>query len=371
MSAPLPRPQPRPELMALTPYKGGESKLGGGGPVIKLSSNEGALGPSPAAVEALRAAAADAHRYPDGGAVALREAIAEVHGLDPARIVTGAGSDELLALLIHAYTGPGAEVIHTRHAFLMYAIYARSFGATPVAAPERDLTADVDAILAAVTPATRMVFLANPNNPTGTLLPAIELARLRAGLRGDILLVIDAAYAEYVTDAAHGDGRDLVDSGDDNVVVTRTFSKIHGLGAVRLGWCYAPAPVVDVLNRVRSPFNTSAPAQAAGTAAIRDTTFTRQVRDHTVQWRGWLTDRLAALQLRPTRSHGNFVLARFPQVPGRDAAAADEFLRARRIIVRQMGSYGLPDALRITIGTEAEVRAVADALTAFQAGSDQ
>ena len=273
----------RPGIEEIAPYVGGDSALPGRQRVIRLASNEGALGPSPMAVGAFEEMARDIHRYPGWRLVpSLRTALAELHGLDGARIVCGAGSDELIALLCRAYAGPGDEILHTEHAFLMYAIAARTAGATPVAAPERDLTADVDALLERVTGKTRILFLANPNNPTGTYLPASELGRLRAGLREDVLLVIDAAYAEYVESDDYTPGAALVEAGD-NVVMTRTFSKLYALGGLRLGWAYCPTGVADVLNRVRNPFNVAAPAQAAGVAALRRHRLrgrrTRQQRD--------------------------------------------------------------------------------------------
>ena len=354
----------RPGIMEITPYVGGEADVAGVERVIKLASNEGALGPSPKAAAAYRDAAATLHRYPDGAAADLRQALGSHHGLDASRIVCGAGSDELIALLCRAYAGPGDEVLHSEHGFLMYPIAARAVGATPVAAPEIDLTTDVDALLGRVTAKTRIVFLANPNNPTGTYLSAAEIARLRAGLPESVLLVIDAAYAEYVGRDDYTPGSELVDGGD-NVVMTRTFSKIYALGAVRLGWAYCPPSVADALGRTRNPFNVSAPAQAAGLAALADVDFTDRSRRHNDTWLAWLSKRLRDLGLEVPPSIGNFVLVRFPGQPGRDAEAADAFLKRRGIITRHMAGYGLADSLRITIGLEDEMRAVADSLSEF------
>ncbi len=359
-------PQPRPGIMDITPYAGGESKLAGVETVIKLSSNEGALGASPKAREALARASMDIHRYPDGGCGALREAIGKRMGLDPARIVCGAGSDELIGLLCKAYAGPGDTIVQTRHGFLMYAIYAKAAGVETLFAPETGLRADVDAILETVQPSTRIVFIANPNNPTGTYISADELKRLREGLRDDIILAIDAAYSEFVTRNDYTDGQMLVDS-HPNTVMLRTFSKIHGLGGVRLGWCYAPAHIVDVLNRVRSPFNVSGPAQAAGAAAIADIAFTDLAVAHNTVWLEWTQERLRALGLQVTDSVGNFALATFTNPDGPSAAEADTFLRAHGIIVRRVGGYGLPDSLRISIGRDTEMTACAEALAAFLA----
>jgi histidinol-phosphate aminotransferase len=287
------------------------------------------------------------------------------------QIVCGAGSDELIALLCRAYAGPGDEVVHTEHGFLMYPIAARTAGAAPIAVAETNLTADVDAILDAVSPRTRLVFIANPNNPTGTYLPALELERLRRGLPESVLLVIDAAYAEYVGRDDYAAGEALIEAGAKegaNVVVTRTFSKIYGLGGLRLGWAYCPPAVADVLNRVRNPFNVSSPAQEAGCAALDDGELIARAKAHNERWRAWTTGELRALGLGVPDSVCNFVLVRFPAQAGRDAPAADAFLKARGIIARRMDAYGLPQSLRITIGLEDEMRAAVAALADFVGG---
>ncbi|MBI2236813.1 MAG: histidinol-phosphate transaminase [Magnetospirillum sp.] len=357
-------PAPRPGIMDIKPYIGGESRIEGVARIIKLSSNEGALGPSPKAMAAYQAVASEMHRYPDGSAEALRQAIAERYGLDAARIVCGAGSDELLGILCRSYAGPGDEVLYSRHGFLMYAIAAKACGATPVTAPETDLTANVDNLLRAVTPKTRIVFLANPNNPTGTYVSADEVKRLRAGLPPSVLLVIDAAYAEFVTRNDYSAGAELVE-GSDNTVMCRTFSKMYALGGLRLGWAYCPEGIAGVLNRVRNPFNVGSPALAAGLAAFRDTAYAELCKAHNDYWLPWMMERVAALGLAVTPSVCNFVLIRFPKEMGRDAAAADTFLRSRGIIGRAMGGYGLPEALRITIGRDDENAAVVEALAEF------
>ncbi|MBF0562940.1 MAG: histidinol-phosphate transaminase [Alphaproteobacteria bacterium] len=357
-------PEPRRGIMDISPYVGGESAIPGVDRVIKLSSNEGALGASPLAVEAYRRAAGDLHRYPDGGCARLRQAIAARHDLDPTRIVCGAGSDELIGLLCHAYAGSGDEVVYSQYGFLMYAIYAKSAGATPVTAPETNLTANVDALLAAVTPRTRVMFLANPNNPTGTYLPAGEVWRLRRSLPENVLLVIDAAYAEFVERDDYSPGVDLVDASSGNTVMTRTFSKIHALGGLRLGWAYCPSVIADVLNRVRSPFNVNSAAQEAGAAAIADAPFTEMARAHNNIWLPWLGQALEALGLEVVPSVCNFLLVQFPNQP-HSATAADRFLQSRGIIARRVAGYGLPDALRITIGREDEMRATVAALAEF------
>ena len=360
-------PRPQPGILNIAPYKGGESKIAGAEKVIKLSSNEGAFGPSPAAVKALAEAALTIHRYPDGHAPDLRAAIAGRYGLEPQRIVLGAGSDEIINMLCQAYVGPGDEVLYSEHGFLMYGISAMAAGATPVKAPETDLTADVDNLLAAVTGNTRLVFVANPNNPTGTYLTEGELQRLRDGLRDDILLIVDAAYAEYVTGTpTYTDGMDMVRDAD-NVVMTRTFSKMYGLGGARLGWAYMPEAVAAVLNRVRGPFNVSVPAQMAGLAAFNDTAFTDMSRAHNDEWLKRTQDALRQLGLFVPDGVGNFALVRFADVA--TAEAADEHLKSKGIIARRVAGYGLPDCLRITIGKADEMEAVIAALRDFM-GAD-
>lgn len=357
-------PQPRPGILDVEAYVGGESKAPGEKPPVRLASNENPLGPSSKAVEAYRVAEAELHRYPDGSAAALRRALGSLHGLDPERIVCGAGSDELITLLARAYAGPGDEVLHSAHGFLMYGIAAKTAGAKVVTAREANLTADVDALLAKVTPQTRVLFLANPNNPTGTYLPRDEVRRLHAALPPEVLLVLDAAYAEYVTEADYEDGSALVEA-SDNVVMTRTFSKIYGLAALRLGWAYCPPAVAGVLNRMRGPFNVTQTAQVAGLAALGDQDHVAQSRAHNETWRAWLLENLRGLGLETTASVGNFLLVQFTDVPGRTAAEALASLKEQAVLVRGMAAYGLPDCLRITVGTEAENEAVVAALRRF------
>ncbi len=360
MSEPHPTIRPQPGILDIAPYVGGESRLAGHDRVLKLSSNENPSGASPAAVAAFRAAAASLHLYPDSGHASLRAAIARVHGLDADRIVCGAGSDEIIAFLCQTYAGPGTEVIHTEHGFGMYRISALAAGATPVEAKEDARRTDVDAILAAATPRTALVFVANPNNPTGTMIPTAEVERLAAGLPPQALLVLDGAYAEYV-DRFDGHAA-LVDARDD-VVMTRTFSKIHGLGGLRVGWGYGPAHVIDALNRVRGPFNLSTPALVAAEAAVLDTGFTERCRRENARNRAWLADALGRAGVPSDPSEANFVLARFRDEA--EARAADAALRARGIIVRRVAGYRLPQALRITVGDAEACAAVADAIGAF------
>jgi histidinol-phosphate aminotransferase len=356
----------RPELIDLPVYVGGESRIPGFDKVVKLASNESALGPSPAAVAAVRDAAAKMEIYPDGAATALRHTLAEHHGLDAERIVCGAGSDEVIANICRAFAGPGEEVLHTEHGFSMYPIFSRAAGAKPVAAPETGLTADVDALLAHVTDRTRIVFLANPNNPTGTYLGRKELVRLRDGLPDHVLLALDAAYAEYIDAIDYTPGADLVDAGA-NVVMTRTFSKIYGLGGLRLGWAYAPPAIADILNRMRCPFNVSSLAQTTGIAAVGDQEWVERARRHTITWREWTADQLRALGLGVNQSHGNFLLVRFPETNAHNAEAADAFLKSRGMIARRMGGYGLGHSLRISIGLEQDMRSLVDILKEFLA----
>ncbi|HVV93387.1 MAG TPA: histidinol-phosphate transaminase [Hyphomicrobiales bacterium] len=361
------RPTPRPGILDISPYVPGKSEAPGVERVFKLSSNETPLGPSPKARAAFAEVAARLEMYPDGASTALREAIGRAEGLDPARIVCGSGSDELFTLLAQGYLSAGDEGLFTEHGFLMYRIVILAAGAKPVAVPETNFQADVDAILSYVTPRTKIVFLANPNNPTGTYLPYEEVRRLRAGLPSQVILVLDGAYAEYVARNDYDVGLGLVDE-YDNVVVTRTFSKIHGLAALRLGWMYGPPEIVDALHRFRDPFNVSAAAMAAGIAAIEDRAHVAAAAAHNERWRQWLTEEISGLDLVVTPSAANFVLIHFPQKPGCTAREADAFLTKRGLILRAVGNYGLPDALRMTVGTEEANRLVVEALKQFVDG---
>jgi histidinol-phosphate aminotransferase len=358
------RPQPRPGVLKIQAYVPGKSNAPGAARVFKLSSNETPLGPSEHALAAYRGVGEHLEDYPDGSASALREAIGNTYGLDPDRIICGAGSDDLLNLLARAFLADGDEAIHTTHGFLVYPIATLGTGATPVVAPEKNFTADVDAILAAVTPKTKIVFLANPNNPTGTYVPFDEVRRLHRGLRPDILLVLDAAYAEYVRRNDYEAGLELVAT-SENVVMCRTFSKIYGLAALRLGWLYGPAGVVDALNRIRGPFNVNAPAIAAGVAAIKDGAHVERAREHNTRWLAWLTDEIGKLGLTVTPSVANFVLIHFPDTKGQTAKDADAFLTKRGLVLRQVGAYKLPNALRMSVGSEEANRLVVKSLAEF------
>jgi histidinol-phosphate aminotransferase len=357
---------PKPGVLDIAPYVGGRATVAGVANPIKLSSNESALGSSPMALKAYEEAERTLSIYPEGSAQILREAIGKAFGLDPAHIVCGNGSDELLTLVANAFLRPGDEVLFSRHAFLVYRIATLANSAVPVSVPEKDRRVDVDAMLAHVTHRTRMVYLANPNNPTGTYLSSEEVRRLHAGLGPDTLLVIDAAYAEYVRRNDYDVGFDLV-SNFSNVVVTRTFSKIYGLAGLRIGWAYCPAAVADALNRIRGPFNVSVPAQRAGAAALKDVEHVRRSVEHNDRWRAWLTQQIRAAGLAVDDSVGNFVLIRFPHTAGKTAQDADRFLSGQGLILRAVANYELPDCLRLTVGPEDANRKAAAALQEFMA----
>jgi histidinol-phosphate aminotransferase len=362
-----PRPVPRADVMEIEAYVPGKSGASGLAKIHKLSSNETPLGPSPSAIEAFRSVADHLALYPDGSASRLREAIARRYGLDSAQIICGNGSDDLLTLLAHAYLRPGDEGLYTQHGFLIHPVAIRAAGATPVVAKEVNLTADVDQILGAVTAKTKLVFLANPNNPTGTYLSFAEIKRLHAGLAAHVLLVLDAAYAEYVTRNDYASGIELV-STSENVVMTRTFSKIYGLANLRIGWAYGPAHVIDAVNRIRGPFNVNGAAIEAGIAALADAAHTQKAVAHNDRWLAWLTEKISALGISVTPSVGNFLLLRFPGDGGRTSKAADAYLTARGFVLRAVAAYGLPDCLRMTVGTGEANEGVVAALDAFMKG---
>jgi histidinol-phosphate aminotransferase len=359
------KPAPKEWILGISPYVPGKAAADDGRPLIKLSANENPLGTGEAARAALVAATADLATYPDPGAAKMREAIAAVHGLDPARVIYGTGSDELLHIAASAYAGPGDEVLYVHYGFSVYDIAARRVGATPVIAPDKDYATDVDALLACVTEKTKVVFLANPNNPTGTMTPREEIARLHAALRPDILFVLDQAYAEYL-DADDDDGGMELAKTAANVLVTRTFSKIYGLAAERIGWGYASAEIIDALHRIRAPFNVTTAGQAAAIAAVKDQAWVEASRTHNRQWRQWLADEVASLSnhgLRAVPSKANFLLILFN---GKlTAEAAMKGLWDEGFATRWLPGQGLPNGLRITIGTEDQVRAVAGKLRAM------
>lgn len=350
-------------------YVPGKSKAKGDGEVFKLSSNETPFGPSAAAREAFSAAASALEVYPDGSAAALRETLGAYHGIDPDQIVCGAGSDELLSLIAQAYLSEGDEAIYTTHGFLVYPIVIRANGATPVVAEETDLRADVDQILACVSDRTRIVFLANPNNPTGTYLPQKDIERLIEALPANVLLVLDGAYAEYVSASDYEAGIEFVNN-HENVVMTRTFSKIYGLASLRLGWAYCPPEIADVLNRIRGPFNVSAPAMAAGVASIKDEAFLQDSIAHNKLWLEKLSDELRQIGLEVTPSVANFVLLHFPEKDGKMARDADAFLLEHGVILRRVENYHLPDCLRASIGSDAANEKLISLLRTFMQEGD-
>jgi histidinol-phosphate aminotransferase len=352
---------PQPGIMEIALYEGGKSSLAGHAQVLKLSSNENPLGAPPAAIAALTNAAAQVHRYPATDHAALRAAIGEVHGLAPERIICGVGSDEVLQFVTQAFSGPGDEIIHTAHGFSMYPILAHMAGATPVCVAESERVVDVDAILGAVGPRTRLVLIANPGNPTGTMLPEHELERLAQGLPAHVILVIDSAYAEF---ADGYDGGATLARTRPNVLMTRTFSKIYGLGGLRIGWGYGPRAMIDVMTRIRQPFNLSVLQLAAGEAAVRDRAWVHDCAALNAQQRARLIGALQQLGMACDESHGNFVLARFADAA--EAESADAALQSDGIIVRRVAGYGFPEGLRITVGDAAQTGRVITALTRWR-----
>lgn len=358
------RPSPRAEILNLPVYKQGKSLLAGVEAVVKLSSNESPFGPSPAAIAAYQSLATSLYRYPDGSQAQLKQAIAEVHGLDVERIICGNGSDELLDLAYRAYLAPGDEIILSCNHFSMCAIYAKIQGATLVIAEETNYLTSVEDLLSKVSDRTRMVTLANPNNPTGTCLNSRQLREIHAGLPAGVLLVIDGAYAEYVTQDDYESGTQLVDE-YENVLLTRTFSKIYGLSALRIGWAYGPAHVIDVLQRIRSPFNTNSAAMAAAAAAVRDVAYIENIRQHTARWIIRLSRNLRELGITVVSSAANFYLLDFSTCKDKSASGAQHWLEARGIIPRAMKTGEGVEVLRITVGLDSENEAVLAALTDY------
>ncbi len=358
------KPVPRSGVMDIAAYVPGKEHAGGVARVYKLSSNETPLGASPKAIEAFKTAAEKLELYPDGQARMLRDAIAEVHGLNSANILCGNGSGELLSLLANIYLGPGDEAIITEHGFLLYRIQILAAGGTPVTVKETDRRVDVDAILAAVTERTKIVFVTNPGNPTGTYVPYADIKRLHASLPAHVILVLDAAYAEYVRRNDYEAGIELVYA-NRNVVMTRTFAKVYGLAALRIGWIYGPAEIIDTMNRVRGPFNINTPALVAGAAAMRDQAHVATAVAHNQLWLARVSEALTALGLEVTPSVTNFILIHFPDSDGKRASDADAFLTERGFVLRAVSSYGFPNALRMTIGSEEANIGVIAALTEF------
>lgn len=356
------KPTPKPGIMDIAAYTQGKSKAGSAAKLIKLSSNENSLGASPKAMEAYVSESKNLHRYPDGQASKLKDAIHEVFSFAPSRLVCGAGSDEIIHFLVSAFAREGDEVLQSQYGFLMYKIYAQASGATPVFAPEKNLRTDVDALLACVTERTKIVFIANPNNPTGTYINDAEVRRLRKGLPEHVLLVMDEAYVEYVTANDYVNAKALVDE-TDNTVLMRTFSKVYGLPGLRLGYGYMPEAIADAINRIRGPFNVSSPAIAAGIAAVQDQAYIRACVAHNTRFRTWLSEALQNSGYEVVPSEGNFILVKCGINGKKTASEMNALLTEQGIIVREVGNYGLPEFLRITIGTEEEVTAVAEVMT--------
>jgi histidinol-phosphate aminotransferase len=356
-----PKIKPQPGIMDITLYQGGASEVAGFTNVLKLSSNENPAGPSDKAKDAFSRSVHDLHRYPSTDHLPLRTAIGEIWGLDPASVICGVGSDEILHLMCQAFAGKGDEVIHTEHGFALYRISTLAAGAKPIEVKERNRTVDVDAILAACTNKTKLVYIANPANPTGTMIAASEVARLADGLPPQTILVLDGAYAEFVEDFDAGLG---IIEARENVFMTRTFSKVYGLGGLRIGWGFGPQMMIDVLNRIRGPFNMSAAALATAEAAVRDTAYTTKCRTENARWRDWLAQALAELGVPSDTSTANFILARFASEA--EAVACNEHLLAGGIIVRHPKGYGFPDCLRITVGDESACKRVAHAIGQFK-----
>jgi len=362
------RPLAKTGILDITPYVPGKAKAEGIAHPVKLSANENILGCSPAARAAFVAVADQLGLYPDGRGGDLRAAVAERHGLEPQRLILGCGTDEIFALLNQVFLEPGDNIVQGEYGFGAYAIGARANQGEVRLAAEPHYRIDVDAMLAQVDARTRLVFIANPGNPTGTFITADEIARLHADLPPRVVLVLDGAYAEFVGDPAYTDGLELARR-SENVIVTRTFSKLHGLASLRVGWAYAPAAIAEAVDRIRLPFNTSMAGQAAAVAALADTEFQAKSLALVAQWRPWLTQQLGGLGLEVVPSAANFILVGFSKAPGKTAAEAEVFLARRGLIVRGVGGYGLPHHLRITLGLEEHNRAVIEALAQFL-GSD-
>ncbi|HEX4180390.1 MAG TPA: histidinol-phosphate transaminase [Caulobacteraceae bacterium] len=358
------RPVPKPGILDISPYVPGKSKVEGVDRPVKLSANENIIGCSPLAKAAFIAAADRLNMYPDGRCHALREAVAAHYDFEPERLVFGDGTDELLHLISQVYLEPGDNMVQGEYGFGAYAIGARACGAEVRFAAEPNLRSDVDEMLKCVDERTRVMFITNPANPTGTWLSGEELRRLQAGLPPRVMLVVDAAYAEFATDPAFDDGLELARDAA-NVIVTHTFSKLHGLASLRIGWAYAPAEAADALDRIRPPFNTSIPAQEAAIAALGDLAFQDHSRDENARWRAWLTQQIGGLGLEVTPSAANFILVHFPTTPGRTAQDAEIYLAGHSYLTRGVASYGLPEHLRITIGLEEHNRAMVDLLARF------
>jgi histidinol-phosphate aminotransferase len=363
--APAAAPTPKPGILDIAPYVGGKASIAGIAEPMKLSSNENALGAGEKAREAYAAALKNIHIYPDGRATKLRTAVADHHGLEPDRLIFGNGSDEVFALLNQTYLTAGDNIVCGQYGFLAYQISAKACEATVKQAPEPHYKCEVDALLAQVDDRTKIVYVSSPSNPTGSYNTAEEIRRLHAALAPHILLVIDEAYAEFVSEPDWETAFPLAREAS-NIIVTRTFSKIHGLGGLRIGFGYAPLAVAEAIDRIRLPFNVNSAGLDAAVAALSDEAHQTASRELVQTWRPRLTQAIKGFGFDVLPSVGNFVLVMFP-TEGLTAAAANDYLNSKGIIVRPVGGYGLPNALRITIGTEDQNRAVMDALSEFAA----
>lgn len=361
------QPVPKNGILSIAPYVPGKVPDPSMGKTFKLSANESPLGPSPKALEAFHLSGSDLFTYPDPSARVLRAAIARRYGLNPDHLVCGNGSDELLNLVARAYLGPGDEGIYTEFGFTVYQIAIRANGATPVVAPDHDFHVSVDEILARVTERTKVVFVANPNNPTGTYVSQSEMRRLSEGLPKDCVLVLDGAYAEFMRQNDYEAGIELV-STTQNTIMTRTFSKIYGLAAIRLGWAYASETIIDAISRIRDPFNVTGPSLAAAVAAFEDTSYTEDVRVHNDIWLPKVMDALRDTGIEVTPSLCNFMLLHFPDVEGKRAKDAHVYLSKQGLMLRQMDEYNLPNALRLSVGTQEANERIIAALTRFMQG---
>ncbi|MCQ2913914.1 MAG: histidinol-phosphate transaminase [Alphaproteobacteria bacterium] len=350
-------------IMEISPYVGGTSKLPGFDKVVKLSSNEGAFGVNPNVVEAIRSHAELMFRYPDGSSQELREAIAKVHNLDKDKILCGTGSDNVIDIICEAFSKDGDDVIMTQYGFSMYRVCAKGNGANVIEVPEKNYTVDLDAVLSAITNKTKIIFITNPGNPTGTYLPKKDLYDFCKKVPSNILIVLDSAYAEYVPCEDYTAGAEFVEE-FNNVIMLRTFSKIYALGGLRIGWSYASKEIIDVFNRIRAPFNVNTMAQYAGVVAMQDREFVKKCFEHNKKWQKKFPEELSKIGLNCTPTVANFVLVHFPKT-GKTSEKCDEFLKQHGYIVRRVLAYGLKDELRITIGNEEEMTTLVSLLKEF------
>ncbi|WP_412059113.1 pyridoxal phosphate-dependent aminotransferase [Bartonella sp. DGB2] len=347
-------PQPKKGILDIKAYVPGAS-LANGKPAHKMSSNESCLGPSPLALQAFQDALHNLNRYPNGNLAPLIPALTKATGLDREQLLIGNGSEEILALLAITYLERGDCAIMSKYGFETYKIQTIAAGATPILIDEHDFRVDIEAIIASVhaNPHCKVVFIANPGNPTGTYLIHEEIKHLQANIPPHVLLVLDSAYAEFVEDEAYHAGEDLV-SQTQNVVMIRTFSKAYGMAGLRVGWLYGPRHLVAAVNQIRCPFNVGVAAQAAAAAALEDQKFLQESVAYHQHWRQFLARALTNMGLSVTPSTTNFLLVHFPDDPLYNAQKADTFLKNNGYIARPVHDYSLPNALRISVGKPEE-----------------